>query len=54
MQAIEVSHRIKKFGSLTQSMILISQLARGNLWFLGPNYTGKTTTLVLLLPEFSL
>lgn len=49
MQAIEVSHLVKKFGSLTAlNDINFSVGERETFGFLGPNGAGKTTTIRIL------
>lgn len=49
MQAIEVSHLIKKFGSLTALNNISFSVAEGETFgFLGPNGAGKTTTIRIL------
>jgi ABC-2 type transport system ATP-binding protein len=46
MQAIEVSHLIKKFGSLTAVNDISFSVGEGKTFgFLGPNGAGKTTTI---------
>ena len=49
MQAIEVSHLIKKFGSLTAVNDISFSVGEGETFgFLGPNGAGKTTTIRIL------
>lgn len=49
MQAIEVSHLIKKFGSLTALNDISFSVGEGETFgFLGPNGAGKTTTIRIL------
>jgi ABC-type multidrug transport system ATPase subunit len=49
MKAIEVSHLIKKFGSLTALNDISFSVGEGeNVGFLGPNGAGKTTTIRIL------
>jgi ABC-2 type transport system ATP-binding protein len=49
MQAIEVSHLIKKFGSLTALSNISFSVGEGETFgFLGPNGAGKTTTIRIL------
>ena len=49
IQAIEVSHLIKKFGSLTAVNDISFSIGEGeNFGFLGPNGAGKTTTIRIL------
>ena len=49
MQAIEVSHLIKKFSSLTAVNDISFSVGEGeNFGFLGPNGAGKTTTIRIL------
>ena len=49
MKAIEVSHLIKKFGSLTALNDISFSVGEGETFgFLGPNGAGKTTTIWIL------
>src|SRR5659263_36366 len=49
MQAIEVSHLIKKFGPLTALNDISFSVGEGETFgFLGPNGAGKTTTIRIL------
>ncbi|WP_440947642.1 ATP-binding cassette domain-containing protein [Methanosarcina sp. T3] len=49
MEAIEVSHLIKKFGSLTALNDISFSVGEGETFgFLGPNGAGKTTTIRIL------
>ncbi len=49
MQAIEVSHLIKKFGTLTALNDISFSVTEGETFgFLGPNGAGKTTTIRIL------
>jgi ABC-2 type transport system ATP-binding protein len=49
IQAIEVSHLIKKFGSLTAVNDISFSIGEGETFgFLGPNGAGKTTTILIL------
>jgi ABC-2 type transport system ATP-binding protein len=49
MQAIEVSHLVKKFGSLTALNDINFSVGEGETFgFLGPNGAGKTTTMRIL------
>ncbi|AKB37847.1 ABC transporter, ATP-binding protein [Methanosarcina siciliae C2J] len=49
MKAIEVSHLIKKFGSLTALNDISFSVGEGETFgFLGPNGAGKTTTIRIL------
>jgi ABC-2 type transport system ATP-binding protein len=49
MQAIEVTHLIKKFGSLTALNDISFSVGEGETFgFLGPNGAGKTTTIRIL------
>lgn len=49
MQAIEVSHLIKKFGPLTALNDITFSVGEGETFgFLGPNGAGKTTTIRIL------
>ncbi|MDD1721555.1 MAG: ATP-binding cassette domain-containing protein [Euryarchaeota archaeon] len=49
MQAIEVSHLIKRFGTLTAVNDITFSVAAGETFgFLGPNGAGKTTTIRIL------
>jgi len=49
MQAIEVSHLVKKFGSFTAVSDISFSVAVGETFgFLGPNGAGKTTTIRIL------
>ena len=49
MQAIEVSHLIKQFGTLTALNDINFSVGEGETFgFLGPNGAGKTTTIRIL------
>ena len=49
MQAIEVSHLVKRFGSLTALNDISFSVGEGETFgFLGPNGAGKTTTIRIL------
>ncbi len=49
MQAIEVSHLVKRFGSLTALDDISFSVGEGEIFgFLGPNGAGKTTTIRIL------
>ncbi len=49
MQAIEVSHLVKQFGSLTALNDITFSVEEGEIFgFLGPNGAGKTTTIRIL------
>jgi len=49
MKAIEVSHLVKKFGSLTALSDISFSVGEGETFgFLGPNGAGKTTTIRIL------
>ncbi|MGZ4847354.1 MAG: ABC transporter ATP-binding protein, partial [Halobacteriota archaeon] len=49
MQAIEVSHLVKQFGTLTAVNDISFSVAAGEIFgFLGPNGAGKTTTIRIL------
>ncbi|MEN6395269.1 MAG: ATP-binding cassette domain-containing protein, partial [Methanoregula sp.] len=49
MQAIEVSHLTKRFGTLTALDDISFSVSEGETFgFLGPNGAGKTTTIRIL------